>query len=74
MFSHSGFIWEFFCCIPNFPLATNKKNTLHKDEVPVPILTMVDDALSMAECGLKASEINTYLNTEEEEKGPIVWS
>ena len=36
----------------------------YKDEVPVPILTMVDDALAITECGYKASMMNSYLNTK----------
>ena len=36
----------------------------YKDEVPVPILTLVDDALSLTECGYKATMMNAYLNTK----------
>ena len=36
----------------------------YKDEVPVPILTMVDDALAITECGYKATMMNAYLNTK----------
>ena len=36
----------------------------YKEEVPVPILTMVDDALAITECGYKASMMNSYLNTK----------
>ena len=36
----------------------------YKDEVPVPILTMVDDALAITECGYEATMMNAYLNTK----------
>ena len=36
----------------------------YKDEVPIPLLTMVDDALAVTECGLKADMMNAFLNTK----------
>ena len=36
----------------------------YKDEVPVPILTMVDDALAITECGYKSSMMNAFINTK----------
>ena len=36
----------------------------YKEEVPVPILTMVDDALAVTECGYKADMMNAFLNTK----------
>ena len=45
-------------------LLEDKHLYYYKDEVPVPILTMVDDALAITECGFKASEMNAYLNTK----------
>ena len=36
----------------------------YKDKVPVPILTMVDDALAVTECGYKTDAMNAYLNTK----------
>ena len=36
----------------------------YKDEVPIPLLTMVDDALAVTECGNKAAMMNTFLNTK----------
>ena len=45
-------------------LLQDKHLYYYKDEVPVPILTMVDDALAITECGYKASMMNSYLNTK----------
>ena len=45
-------------------LLEDKHLYYYKDEVPVPILTMVDDALAITECGYKASIMNAYLNTK----------
>ena len=36
----------------------------YKDEVPIPLLTMVDDALAVTECGNKAIMMNAFLNTK----------
>ena len=36
----------------------------YNDGVPIPILTMVDDALAITECGFKAAGMNSYLNTK----------
>ena len=36
----------------------------YKDEVPIPLLTMVDDALAVTECGFKADMMNAFLNTK----------
>ena len=36
----------------------------YKDEVPIPLLTMVDDALAVTECGNKAVMMNAFLNTK----------
>ena len=37
---------------------------LYKDEVKVPILTMVDDALAISECGYKTNMLNSFINTK----------
>ena len=36
----------------------------YKEEVPIPILTMVDDALAISECGYKTNRMNAFLNTK----------
>ena len=36
----------------------------YTNEVPIPILTMVDDALAISECGFKAAGMNSSLNTK----------
>ena len=45
-------------------LLEDKHLYYYKDEVPVPILTMVDDALAITECGFKTTMMNSYLNTK----------
>ena len=45
-------------------LLEDKHLYYYKDEVPIPILTMVDDALAITECGFKASMMNAYINTK----------
>ena len=40
----------------------------YKNLVKVPILTMVDDTLAIAECGQKSVAINQYINTQIETK------
>ena len=37
---------------------------LYKDVVQVPILTMVDDALAVTECGYKTKMMNAFINTK----------
>ena len=37
---------------------------LYKDEVQVPILTIVDDALAISECGYKTNMLNSFINTK----------
>ena len=36
----------------------------YKDRVAIPLLTMVDDALAVTQCGYKTSMMNSYLNTK----------
>ena len=45
-------------------LLEDKHLYYYKNEVPIPILTMVDDALAITECGFKAAGMNSYLNTK----------
>ena len=45
-------------------LAEDKYLYLYKDSVKIPILSMVDDALAVTECGYKSSMMNSYLNTK----------
>ena len=45
-------------------LMEDKHLYYYKDEVPVPILTMVDDALAITECGYKSSMMNAFINTK----------
>ena len=45
-------------------LLEDKHLYYYKEEVPIPILTMVDDALAITECGYKSSMMNSYLNTK----------
>ena len=37
---------------------------VYKNSVKIPILSMVDDALAVSECGYKSSMLNTFLNTK----------
>jgi hypothetical protein len=45
-------------------LEEDKHLYLYKDEVAVPILTMVDDALAVSECGYKTNMLNSFINTK----------
>ena len=36
----------------------------YKDSVKIPILSMVDDALLVSECGYKSAMLNTFINTK----------
>ena len=36
----------------------------YKDSVKIPILSMVDDALLVSECGYKTSMLNAFINTK----------
>ena len=44
-------------------LAEDKYLYLYKDSVKIPILSMVDDALAVSECGYKSSMLNTFIGT-----------
>ena len=45
-------------------LEDDKHLYYYKDKVAVPLLTMVDDAIAVTECGYKACMMNAYLNTK----------
>ena len=45
-------------------LAEGKYLYHYKDCVEVPILSMVDDALAVSECGYKSSMMNAFINTK----------
>ena len=45
-------------------LEENKHLYYYKDTVPVPVLTMVDDAIAITECGYKSSMMNAFMNTK----------
>ena len=45
-------------------LEEDKHLYLYKDCVKIPILSMVDDALAISECGYKASMMNAFINTK----------
>ena len=45
-------------------LEEDKHLYYYKDEVPIPILTMVDDAIAISECGYKTNMMNAFLNTK----------
>ena len=45
-------------------LEEDKNLHYYKDEVAIPILTMVDDALAISECGFKANMMNAFINTK----------
>ena len=54
-------------------LIEDKHLYYYKDEVPVPILTMVDDAIAITECGYEATMMNAYLNTKTNIKKTSIW-
>ena len=45
-------------------LQDDKHLYLYKDQVKIPMLAMVDDILSISECGYKTSMVNSYINTK----------
>ena len=45
-------------------LEEDKHLYYYKDEVPIPILTMVDDAIAISECGYKTNMMNAFMNTK----------
>ena len=45
-------------------LEEDKYLYLYKDAVKIPVLSMVDDLISVSECGYKSSMINAFLNTK----------
>ena len=45
-------------------LEEGKHLYLYKGEVEIPILTMVDDALSISECGYKTNMMNAFINAK----------
>jgi hypothetical protein len=45
-------------------LEEGKHLYLYKGEVEIPILTMVDDALSISECGYKTNMMNAFINSK----------
>ena len=45
-------------------LQDDKHLYLNKDQVKIPMLAMVDDILSISECGYKTSMVNSYINTK----------
>ena len=41
---------------------------MFRERIPIPSLTMVDDVLTISECGLKSVESNAYVNAKIEMK------
>ena len=54
-------------------LEEGKHLYLYKGEVEIPILTMVDDALSISECGYKTNMMNAFINSKTKHEETAIW-